>query len=150
MVLHHIFTSAALSLLMGAAIAVPNLSPALAEGAPQSINATSIPQWMQPLKLTAAQIQKMNAIRGNHQAKILQNTRKLRQAQQDLEALLVNGAPDTQLRQKFRQVQISKYQLDEARFEVTLEMQDVLTAQQRQALTELSKKRLANVRNQLK
>lgn len=150
MTLHHIFTSATLSLFLSAATIVPNLSPALAENASQNVTKGAvIPPWMQPLKLTTAQIQQMNAIRNKHQEKILQDTQKLSRAQQELEALIISGAPDDQLREKYRQVQIQKYRLDNTRFEVTLETQDVLTPQQRQMLAELSKKRLASFRSQI-
>lgn len=150
MTLHHIFTSVTLSLFLSTAIVAPDLRSALAQTAPQNVTKGAvIPQWMQPLKLTTAQVQKMNTIRDKYQASILQNTQKLRQAQQELEGLLVSGAPDDQLREKYRQVQIQKYRLDNTRFEVTLETQDVLTSQQRQMLAELNKKRLANLRNQI-
>lgn len=149
MVLHRLFTSITLTLSLGTAIVISDLGSALADNAPQMPEDASIPEWLQPLKLTTAQVQKMSAIRNKHQAKILQNTQNLRQAQQEFEALLVSGAPDNQLREKYRQVQTLKQQLDDARFEVTLETQDVLSYQQRQVLAELSKKRLADLRSQI-
>lgn len=151
MTLHHIFTSVTLSLFLSAVTVAPDRS-ALAENAPQTMTTQQdvvIPQWLQPLKLTTAQVQKMKTIRNKHQASILQNSLKLRQAQQELELLLVSGAPDDQMREKYRQVQIQKYRLDNARFEVTLEMQDVLSSQQRQMLAELNKKRLANLKSRI-
>lgn len=149
MALHRIFASIALIFFFGTAI-VSDLSPALAEDLSQTMTkAAAIPPWLQPLKLTTAQMQQMNAIRDKHQAKILQDTQKLSRAQQELELLLVSGAPDDQLRQKYRQVQIQKYRLDNTRFEVTLELQDVLSSQQRQMLAELNKKRLASLRSQI-
>jgi periplasmic protein CpxP/Spy len=152
MTMHPIFPSALLALSLGMGLTTVN--PILAQSvapppAPSTPVASTLPKWMQALQLTPPQVQKVKAIEAQHKASISQQQQKLNQAAEALEALMVSGAPESQIRSQYTQVKTLRSQFEDARFEVTLKLKDVLTPQQRQKLAQLNKQRMANLKNQI-
>lgn len=94
--------------------------------------------WLQDLNLSKEQIQKIQAIRRQYQDRLTQQRQSVKQAQQELKALMASGdASSEQIRQKFNQVQTLQQTLADTRMESMLAIRTVLTTDQRQKMTEL-------------
>lgn len=94
--------------------------------------------WLQELNLSKDQIQKIQQIRRQYQARLTQQRQSVKQSQQALKDLMASGdASSEQIRQKFSQVQTLQQTLADTRMESMLAIRNVLTTEQRQKLTEL-------------
>ncbi len=152
MVLPRLLTVVAALLTLGTPMMGNNLHTAVAESAvpASSQPALVLPQELQSLQLTPQQMQQLQMIQSKYKDQLIQQRQQLRQAQHGLENAMLKGAPETEIRTQYRQVQTQKQQLEELRFEVTLAVHNLLTPQQRQMLVTLSRQRLANMARQLK
>ncbi|MBM0742926.1 Spy/CpxP family protein refolding chaperone [Phormidium sp. CLA17] len=131
----------ALLLTLGSAIALPISTAAsitLAQADTQSPRLAKKETWLQDLNLSKEQIQKIQAIRRQYQDRLTQQRQSVKQAQQELKELMASGdAPAEEIRQKFSRVQTLQQTLAGTRMESMLAIRNVLTAEQRQKLTEL-------------
>lgn len=97
--------------------------------------------WLKALNLSSEQVQKIREIRSRYENRLTEQRRAVRQAQQELKQLMAGNASADQLRQKFDQLQSLKQRLGDTRMESMLAIREVLTAEQRQKLTEVMKHR---------
>ncbi|MBW4552005.1 MAG: Spy/CpxP family protein refolding chaperone [Aphanocapsa sp. GSE-SYN-MK-11-07L] len=144
-------SSIAPCLLLSLAIRAGFLQPAYAQTAPlnppKPIAVPALPKWMQTLQLTPDQIKQVKAVENKYKVPITEDHKKLNQAEETLEGLIVSGAPESQIRDQHKQVQQLRQQFDNARFEVMLKLKDILTKEQRQKLATMNRQRLANLKN---
>ncbi|WP_460194965.1 Spy/CpxP family protein refolding chaperone [Thermosynechococcus sp. FA-CM-4201] len=110
-------------------------------------HAAPLPKWMERLNLTPQQAQQMQAIDGRYKQKVQEQQAALNTAEEQLEKLLVAGAPTAQLQQQFDLVMSLREMLQRTRFAAALEVQQVLTPAQRQQLAAMNRQRLVNLRN---
>lgn len=110
-------------------------------------NAAPLPKWMERLNLTPQQAQQMQAIDGRYKQKVQEQQAALNTAEEQLEKLLVAGAPTAQLQQQFDLVMSLREMLQRTRFAAALEVQQVLSPAQRQQLAAMNRQRLVNLRN---
>lgn len=93
-------------------------------------------QLIQELNLTPDQTQRLQAIRDQDQDQISQRKQAARQARQELVDLMAGTASESQVREKYRQVEALKQQAEDARFDSLLAMREVLTPEQRRQFAE--------------
>lgn len=135
----------ALLLTFGGAIALPistsasiTLAQADTQSPRRSPRLARKENWLQELNLSKEQIQKIQQIRRQYQARLTQQRQSVKQAQQSLKDLMASGNTSSeQIRQKFSQVQTLQQTLADTRMESMLAIRSVLTVEQRQKLTEL-------------
>ena len=89
------------------------------------------PEWLKELNLSAAQVQKMRAIRKQYQDTINQGQQSTRQSRHELQTLLAGDATEAQIREKYNQVKVLKQQVADAQFESMLATRNVLNPDQR-------------------
>lgn len=97
--------------------------------------------WLQQLNLSQTQIQRIQSIRNQYKDRISQKRQSLKQAQQELQALMQSNAAKNQVMDKFRQVQGLRQQLEELNFNSMLDIREVLTVEQRRQLSEQMQRR---------
>lgn len=97
--------------------------------------------WLKDLNLSADQVQKIRAIRGQYQDKITQGRQAVRKARQELQALMAGDATEAQLRAKYNQVKTLKQQVADVQFESILATRNVLNLEQRRKLANRMLKR---------
>ncbi len=90
---------------------------------------------LQALNLTPQQLQQIKVIRNQSKDQITQKKQAVRQAQQELEALMAGTASKDQVRDKYNELKMLKQELADAQFETTLATREVLNPQQRQKFT---------------
>ncbi|PSB25130.1 Spy/CpxP family protein refolding chaperone [Stenomitos frigidus] len=132
---------AAVLVALGGAVAIANpsslrfpLAQAPASPSPTaSANSDHLtePGWLKELNLSADQVQKMRAIRGQYKDKISQGRQAVRQSRQELQTLMAGDASETQIREKYKQVKTLKQQVADAQFESMLATRNVLNLEQR-------------------
>src|SRR4028119_11799 len=83
------------------------------------------------LNLSADQKQKMQAVRDRYKDQISQRRQAVRQARQELETMMAGTANASQMREKYRQIIGLRQQLEEAQFESTIAMREVITTEKR-------------------
>ena len=88
--------------------------------------------WLQDLNLTPQQLQQIKVLRNQSKDQITQKRQAVRQAQQELEALIAGAAPSSQVRNKYNQLKTLKQQLADTQFENTLAIREILNVEQRQ------------------
>lgn len=93
------------------------------------------------LNLTSEQQQKIQEIRQEYQGQIRQQQEQMRQLQQELNGLMANNAPESELRQKHDQFMALKQQMGDIQFNMMLKTREILTAEQRSQLAELMQER---------
>lgn len=93
--------------------------------------------WLRGLNLKPDQIQKIQEIRNQYQARLNEQKQAVRQAQQELKQLMASNAASERIRQKFDQVQSLKQRLGDTRMESMLAIRNVLNPEQRQKLSEI-------------
>ena len=97
--------------------------------------------WLQDLNLTPQQLQQIKVLRNQSKDKIIQKRQAVRQAQQELEALIAGAAPSYQVRNKYNQLKTLKQQLADTQFENTLAIREILNVEQRQKFASYMYKR---------
>jgi Spy/CpxP family protein refolding chaperone len=101
------------------------------------------------LNLSADQKQKMQAISDRYKDQISQRRQAVRQATQQLETMMAGTANASQMREKYRQIIGLRQQLEEAQFESTLAMREVLTPEQRSQLAQMMQQRRQTAKNRM-
>lgn len=153
MLLRRISVLAVLMLTLGsaAAIALPDMSPnqtvAQSQKGPGRGQGGPGKEWIEQLKLTPEQQQKIEQIRTQSKPQFDQLREKMRQVHQELEQLMIGTASDNDIRAKHRQVLELKQQMAELRFEQMLAMRAVLTPEQRQQWATLMQQRKQKFEN---
>ncbi|MDX2232171.1 MAG: Spy/CpxP family protein refolding chaperone [Leptolyngbyaceae cyanobacterium bins.349] len=97
--------------------------------------------WLRELNLTAEQIQKIQDIRQQYQARLTEQRQAVRQAQQELKQLMASNASTARIREKFDQMQTLKQKLGDTRMESMLAIRNVLNPEQRQKLNDIIRQR---------
>ena len=101
------------------------------------------------LNLSADQKQKMQAVRDRYKDQVSQRMQAVRQARQELEAMMAGTASASQMRGKHRQIIGLRQQLEEVQFESTLAMREVLTPEQRSQLAQMMQQRRQTAKNRV-
>jgi len=102
--------------------------------------------FMQQLNLTPEQRQKLVVIQRQYRGTLHQQRQKLFQAQQELSDLMAGTASQSQIREKYRQVEALRQQVGELNLESMLAMREVLTLEQRSRFAQVMQKRKDNFR----
>lgn len=141
MLLHRTFMIAAMIIALGSttALAQPNLMSsqvAAQNPTPSPRQQPGKPGWLQNLNLTPQQMQQIKVIRTQSKDQISQKKQAIRQAQQELQALMAGTASQKQVRDKYNLLKTLKQQLADTQFNNTLAIREVLNPQQRQKFTE--------------
>lgn len=135
----YVFALIAAVAVLGGAVAIANPSvlrlPSIAQ-APTTAPSSKPPRpdesgWLEALNLSADQVRQMHAVRSQYKDKISQGRQNVRQAQQELRALMAGTASEDQLRTKYSQVKTLKQQVGDIQFESMLATRKVLNAEQR-------------------
>jgi Spy/CpxP family protein refolding chaperone len=93
--------------------------------------------WLKELNLSQEQLRKIKDIRAQYHTKLNQQRQAVQRAEQHLSELMAGNAAAEELRQKFAQVQDLKQQFADTRMESVLAIRNVLTAEQRQKLSQI-------------
>lgn len=140
-----------LGLGSGGAWAIPvNQSPRIISQNPQEKPGLGMERigregkFIEQLNLTADQKQKIAAIRGQYKTQIDSQSQTMRKVAQELQTMMTNGTDPNQLRQKHEQLMELRQQLQKLRFNSFLEIQQVLTPEQRTQLSQLMQQRHQN------
>jgi len=91
---------------------------------------------IQELNLTPEQTQRLQAIQNQYQEQVSQRRQAARQARQELFDLMAGTASESQVREKYRQVETLKQQAEDVKFSSLLAMREVLTPEQRRQFAE--------------
>ncbi len=94
----------------------------------------------QDLNLKQDQVQKIQAIRNQYKDKTAQPRQALKQADQELQALMATTASEDEIREKYLQVENLKQQVQSLQFDQMLAIREVLTPEQRSQAAELIQK----------
>jgi Spy/CpxP family protein refolding chaperone len=91
----------------------------------------------------------MQAVRDRYKDQISQRRQAVRQARQQLETMMAGTANASQMREKYRQIIGLRQQLEQAQFESTLAMREVLTPEQRSQLAQMMQQRRQTAKNRM-
>ncbi|MDX2273062.1 MAG: periplasmic heavy metal sensor [Cyanobacteriota bacterium] len=97
--------------------------------------------WLRQLRLTPQQLQDMQALRRQHQQTIQEQQHSLRQTRQQLRQSLAMDVSTSELQNQFRVMQQQQQRLQETRFQIMLEIRDILNPQQRRLLAKFLEER---------
>lgn len=152
MSLRRVSVLAVLMLSLGSAVAFSNQNSLLPQAIAQNTEEQRRPnrdkeQLIQNLNLTPEQTQQIQTIQNQYQNQISQRKQVVRQARQELLELMAGTASESQVRQKYRQVETLKQQVSEVRFDSILAMREVLTPEQRRQFAEQMQNRRGNYKN---
>jgi Spy/CpxP family protein refolding chaperone len=106
--------------------------------------------WLRQLNLTTEQVKQIREIRSRYKTPLEGKRQALRQARQELQALMSTDASTEVIRQKFEQIQPLRQELMKIQFDSLLEIRGVLTVEQRQKFGEIQQRRHGNVRNRVR
>ncbi len=137
----------ALMLSLGSAVALaPNslLPQAIAQNTEEQRRPNRYQAKFQELNLTPEQTQQIQTIENQYEAQIAQRKQAVRQAKQELVDLMAGTASESQVRQKYRQVEALQQQVADIRFDSMLAMREVLTPEQRRQFAEGMQNRRQN------
>ncbi len=147
MFLRHASVLAALTLSLGSAVALtqsnwfPQATAQNTEEQPEQRRPERGPGWdkarlIQELNLTPEQTQRLQTLQNQYQGQISQRRQAARQARQELFDLMAGTASESQVRDKYRQVEALKQQAEDVKFDSLLAMREVLTPEQRRQFAE--------------
>jgi periplasmic protein CpxP/Spy len=88
--------------------------------------------WLKDLNLTTEQLKKIQTIRKKSKGDIAQKRQAVQTAKQELEAFMANTAPQEEVRKKYVRLKTLRQELNDAQFENTLAIREVLNPEQRQ------------------
>lgn len=92
---------------------------------------------LEKLDLTPEQSAQIEAIHEQYHAANEQNYQQLQQAREEMRSLLAKDTNPNELRQQHQEIQSLRQQLGDSRFEVMLQVREILTSEQRQQMAEL-------------
>lgn len=141
-----------LMLSLGSSVAFANPNFLLSQASAQNTEEQRRPnrgkaRLFQDLNLTPEQSQQIQAIQDQYQDQISQRRQAVRQARQELLELMASTAAESQIREKYRQVETLKQQVSDIRFDSMLAMRQVLTPEQRRQFAERMQNRHGNHNN---
>ena len=141
-----------LMLSFGSSVAFANPNFLLSQASAQNTEEQGRPnrgkaRLFQDLNLTPEQSQQIQAIQDQYQDQISQRRQAVRQARQELLELMASTAAESQIREKYRQVETLKQQVSDIRFDSMLAMRQVLTPEQRRQFAERMQNRHGNYKN---
>ncbi|NMG09129.1 Spy/CpxP family protein refolding chaperone [Brasilonema sp. UFV-L1] len=141
MLLRRTFIIAATIMTLGGSIAF--VKPNLLSSHVVAQNPTPSPRqqrgksgWLKDLNLTPQQMEQIKTIRTQSKDQIAQKRQALRQAQEELKALMAGTASKDQLRDKYNQLRALRQELADVQFNNTLAIREVLNPEQRQKFAE--------------
>ena len=137
----------AIMLSLGSAVALaPNslLPQASAQNTEEQRRPNRHQAKFQELNLTPEQTQQIQTIESRYEDQMAQRKQAVRQAKQELVDLMAGTASESQVRQKYRQVEALKQQVADIRFDSMLAMREVLTPEQRRQFAEGMQNRRQN------
>ena len=129
----------AIMLSLGSAVALaPNslLPQASAQNTEEQRRPNRHQAKFQELNLTPEQTQQIQTIENQYEDQIAQRKQAVRQGKQELVDLMAGTASESQVREKYRQVEALKQQVADIRFDSMLAMREVLTPEQRRQFAE--------------
>ena len=88
--------------------------------------------WLKNLNLTNKQLDRIQAIRKKSKNDIPPKRQAVQKAKQELETLMASTAPPQEIRAKYELLKTLRQELNEAQFENTLAIREVLNPEQRQ------------------
>ena len=152
MTLRRVSVLTVLMLSLGSAVAFANPNSFLPQTVAQNTENQTRPnpakaRLFQELNLSPEQTQQIEAIQNQYQNQISQRKQAVRQSRQELVDLMAGTASQSQIRQKYRQVETLKQQVSDLRFDSILAMREVLTPQQRRQFAERMENRGRNFKN---
>ncbi|MBW4626256.1 MAG: Spy/CpxP family protein refolding chaperone [Brasilonema octagenarum HA4186-MV1] len=135
------FIIAATMIALGTSIALAKPNSMLPQVLAQNPAPTKRPQrgqagWLKDLNLTPQQIQQIKTIRTQSKDQTAQKRQAIRQAQQELKALMAATASKDQVRDKYNQLRTLRQELADIQFDNTLAIREVLNPEQRQKFAE--------------
>ncbi len=98
-------------------------------------------RWIEKLNLSQEQKNQIAEIREKYRDRMSPLREKYKSARQELRTMLNGTARDSQIRAKHREVVRLRQQLENLRFDSTLEMRNVMTVEQRQEFAKLMEER---------
>jgi periplasmic protein CpxP/Spy len=93
--------------------------------------------FLQQLSLTPEQTQQIKALQDQNQPARQSNMQRLKQLNQEMQALLAGNAANFQITAKFDEIQGLRQQAARAHFEQTLKVREILNPEQRQKFSQL-------------
>lgn len=102
---------------------------------------------LQKLNLTREQKQQLRAIQQQYKGEMKQQRQELLQAQQELTGLMAGTASQSQIREKYRQVEALRQEVGELQLESMLATREVMTPAQRRQFAQLMQQRKQNSRD---
>lgn len=144
-----VWSAILLSLAGIVALAKPNsLNPQITHNlVGQKLHSQGRQFSMEELNLTQEQKQQLQAIQQQYKGQMNQQRQKLLQSQQELTNLMAGTASQSQIRDKYRQVDALRQQMGELNLESMLAMREVLTLEQRKRFAQLMQHRKGKYRN---
>jgi periplasmic protein CpxP/Spy len=88
--------------------------------------------WLKNLNLTAKQLEQIQAIRNKSKNDIPPKRQGVQKAKQELETLMASTAPQQEIRTKYKLLKTLRQELNDAQFESTLAIREILNPEQRQ------------------
>ncbi|WP_052128546.1 Spy/CpxP family protein refolding chaperone [Neosynechococcus sphagnicola] len=98
--------------------------------------ARRMPGWLRTLNLNPDQMQQMQSVLRQYKPQMSERMQALQQAQAELQSLMAGTASDSQVRDKYHQIETLRQQLASLRFESTLAIRRLLTPEQRRLLAD--------------
>ena len=129
----------ALMLSLGSAVALaPNslLPQASAQNTEEQRRPNRYQAKFQELNLTPEQTEQIQTIENQYEDQLAQRKQAVRQGKQELVDLMAGTASESQVREKYRQVEALKQQVADIRFDIMLAMREVLTPEKRRQFAE--------------
>ncbi len=104
---------------------------------------------MEKLNLSEAQKNQIAQIREKYKGRISPLKDRFKSTREELRKMMTGNASDSQIRAKHREVVRLRQQLENLRFDSTLEMRNVMTPQQRQEFAKLMEERRQGYRRRM-
>jgi len=150
MLLRRVSVWSVLLLTIGGVVALVNPKP-LTSQIGQNVMGQSRPNQdeqslVEELNLTPQQEQQLKAIQQQYKDQMAQQRQELQQAQQELSELMAGTAPQGQIRDKYREVNVLRQQKGELHLESMLAIREILTPQQRRQFARLMQQQKGNFR----
>jgi Spy/CpxP family protein refolding chaperone len=148
MLLRRVSVWSVLLLTIGGVVALVNPKPLTSEIV-QNVMGQSHPNQdgqslVEELNLTPQQEQQLTAIQQQYKDQMAQQRQELQQAQQELSELMAGTASQSQIRQKYRKVNVLRQQKGELHLESMLAIREILTPQQRRQYARLMQQQKGN------
>ncbi len=105
--------------------------------------------WLRQIDLTPEQLRQIQSIYRRYQGQLSSSRREVLQARRTLGDMLTQNASQDEIRQQYQRFQDLEREVNDLRFEVLLEVREILNPEQRQQMAELLHQRIENARNSI-